>query len=67
MPLMDGFEVCRQLRASHGSGLRIVAVTGWGQEKDRQQALEAGFDAHLTKPAEESALAAIVRQAAVPA
>ena len=63
MPVMDGFEVCRKLREGHGPTLRIVAVTGWGQEKDKQQAIGAGFDAHLTKPAEEAALAAIVKQA----
>jgi CheY-like chemotaxis protein len=32
------------------SGLVLIAATGWGQEKDRQRAFEAGFDHHLTKP-----------------
>lgn len=51
MPGMDGHEVARRLRRMDATceGL-IVAVTGWGQAKDRDQTLEAGFDAHLVKP-----------------
>jgi CheY-like chemotaxis protein len=37
-----------------------VAITGWGQESDRQQALEAGFDHHLTKPVNPQQLAAVI-------
>ncbi len=52
MPGMDGYEVCRALRGmEHTAHATIVALTGWGSERDRQQALEAGFDGHLTKPA----------------
>ena len=53
MPGMDGYEVCRRLRAmaSYRSA-RIAAVTGWGTARDRQRTAEAGFDVHLTKPAE---------------
>jgi PAS domain S-box-containing protein len=51
MPGMDGYEVARRLRAQHGAaGLKLVALTGWGQEHDRQRARDAGFDHHLTKP-----------------
>jgi DNA-binding response OmpR family regulator len=51
MPKLDGYEVCRRLRARPGGdGLLIVAVTGWGQENDKRRAREAGFDMHLTKP-----------------
>ena len=51
MPGMDGYEVCRRLRAlPWGRSLRIVAVTGWGQEEDRRKSAEAGFDSHLVKP-----------------
>lgn len=51
MPGMDGYEVCRRLRAQPwGQDIRVVALTGWGQEEDRRSTREAGFDAHLVKP-----------------
>ncbi len=51
MPGMDGYEACRRIRReSLGQDVLIVALTGWGQEGDRQRATEAGFDAHFTKP-----------------
>ena len=51
MPDMDGYEVARQLRnLKDQPSFRIVAVTGWGQEPDRQKSREAGFDQHLVKP-----------------
>jgi len=50
MPGMNGYEVARQIRGQGQEGLMIVAVTGWGQEDDRQLSKEAGFDAHLVKP-----------------
>ena len=57
MPLMDGFEVCRRIRAEpHGAAISIVAVTGWGQEQDRKRTREAGFDGHLTKPVDPETL-----------
>jgi signal transduction histidine kinase/integral membrane sensor domain MASE1/ActR/RegA family two-component response regulator len=53
MPVMDGYETCRRLRQEpFGRDVMIVALTGWGQERDKQRAAEAGFDAHLTKPAD---------------
>ncbi len=52
MPGMDGYEVARRLRAcSELKGLRLVALTGYGQEEDRRKAYEAGLDHHMTKPA----------------
>ena len=42
----------------------LVALTGFGQEQDKEQAIRAGFDAHLTKPADGTALAAIVAHSA---
>jgi len=63
MPNMDGYEVARRIRARHGkSRPAIVALTGWGQEQDRARAREAGFDHHLTKPAEISALHSLLAQ-----
>jgi two-component system CheB/CheR fusion protein len=57
MPKLDGYEVCRRLRAQPGGeDLLIVAVTGWGQEEDKRRACEAGFDLHLTKPMDPAAL-----------
>jgi PAS domain S-box-containing protein len=51
LPEMDGYEVARRLRASPGLGdMRLVAVSGYGQEADRQRSREAGFDAHMVKP-----------------
>jgi PAS domain S-box-containing protein len=51
MPGMDGYEAARRLRAKPADhAFRLVALTGWGQEEDRQQVREAGFDEHLVKP-----------------
>jgi PAS domain S-box-containing protein len=61
MPDLDGYEVARRLRQSAwGRSLRIVALTGWGQEEDRRRALAAGFDHHLTKPVDLQALEKLV-------
>ncbi|NLD53585.1 MAG: PAS domain-containing protein [Burkholderiaceae bacterium] len=61
LPLMNGYEVARRLRAQPwGRGIALIAVTGWGQEQDRQQAQAAGFDHHLTKPLDPSRLAALL-------
>ena len=53
LPDMDGYEVARHIRQNpHLSGVRLVAVTGYGQDSDRQRSDEAGFDYHLVKPVE---------------
>jgi CheY-like chemotaxis protein len=56
---MDGYEVARQLRRRRPQ-TRLIALTGWRQEDDKLRAREAGFDRHLTKPADLEALQAIV-------
>jgi PAS domain S-box-containing protein len=57
MPGLDGYEVARRLRASdRRNALRIIAVTGWGQEADREKSREAGFDLHLVKPVDPNEL-----------
>jgi PAS domain S-box-containing protein len=57
MPGMDGCEVARRLRAQPETGRALlVALTGWGQESDRQRSREAGFDHHLVKPVDPDAL-----------
>jgi signal transduction histidine kinase/CheY-like chemotaxis protein len=51
LPQMSGYDLARAIRRlSCGSMTLLVAVTGWGQDKDRQLALEAGFDHHMVKP-----------------
>jgi PAS domain S-box-containing protein len=51
LPLMNGYEVARHIRGQPwGKGMLLAALTGWGQEEDKRQAAEAGFDVHLTKP-----------------
>jgi PAS domain S-box-containing protein len=61
MPGMDGYEVARRIRAHpQGSKLLLVAVTGWGDDQDRQRVLSAGFDHHLVKPASVDGLRAVL-------
>jgi CheY-like chemotaxis protein len=57
LPVMDGFELARRMREDPRlAGIRLVALTGYGQASDRQKALEAGFDVHLVKPIDVEAL-----------
>jgi PAS domain S-box-containing protein len=50
LPGLDGYEVARRIRARRGTDPILVAITGYGQADDQRRSLEAGFDAHLTKP-----------------
>ncbi len=61
MPGIDGYEVARHIRASaaHG-GVLLIALTGWGQEEDRERAARAGFDHHLVKPPDIDRLRALL-------
>jgi CheY-like chemotaxis protein len=66
MPGMDGLEAARRIRSMPESeDALLVAVTGWGQERDRQLTSAAGFDAHLVKPADPLALRALIARAPV--
>src|SRR6185295_4660204 len=57
MPGLDGYEVARRLRTlTRERPLRIIAITGWGQEADRTRSREAGFDVHLVKPVDPNQL-----------
>ena len=57
MPKMDGYEAARQLRLSPTtSRAKLIALTGWGQQQDRDRTADAGFDAHLVKPVAEAQL-----------
>ena len=61
MPGMDGYQLAARLRNdSQLQELFLVAITGWGQEEDRRRALAAGFDAHLTKPADPDQISALL-------
>jgi CheY-like chemotaxis protein len=51
LPRMNGYEAARRIREQQwGKNMLVIALTGWAQEEDKQRALEAGFDHHLTKP-----------------
>lgn len=53
MPVLNGYQVAEALRAEPWStSLYLIALTGWGQDEDKRRAIDAGFDAHLTKPIE---------------
>jgi PAS domain S-box-containing protein len=57
MPIMSGFAACREIRSRPwGETIFMIAQTGWGQEDDRQRARDAGFDHHLLKPIDSTAL-----------
>jgi PAS domain S-box-containing protein len=59
MPHLDGYEAARVIRReAWGSNIILVALTGWGQERDKRQAAAAGFDHHFVKPVDASWLAA---------
>jgi signal transduction histidine kinase len=57
LPQLDGYEVARAIRQQPwGQGVVLIALTGWGQEADRHRSTAAGFDHHLVKPVDPSAL-----------
>ncbi|HSN30249.1 MAG TPA: ATP-binding protein, partial [Kofleriaceae bacterium] len=61
LPVMDGYELARRLRERLGpEKLRLIAMTGYGQESDKQRATEAGFDHHLVKPIALDALTSLL-------
>jgi CheY-like chemotaxis protein len=61
LPEMDGLEVARRIRARpDGEAVRLIALTGWGQDEDKRRTQEAGFDEHLTKPVDAVSLATLI-------
>jgi signal transduction histidine kinase/DNA-binding response OmpR family regulator len=50
LPVMDGYELAQRIRAEQGLATRLLAITGYAQQRDRERSAEAGFDAHLVKP-----------------
>jgi PAS domain S-box-containing protein len=68
MPDMSGIEVAKELRRHpQMAGTRIVALTGWGQAEDRHRTEEAGFDDHVTKPADPECLQRLLQRFAAEA
>ncbi len=61
LPVMDGYQVARRLRATEQTQASLlIALTGYGQDTDRERALQAGFDHHLVKPADPGKLAQMI-------
>ena len=61
MPQMDGWEVARRLRSDPTlQGVKLIALTGWGQDKDRERTMSAGFDHHLIKPVDLDGLQSLL-------
>jgi CheY-like chemotaxis protein len=61
MPKINGYEVCRRIRAAPwGAGMTLIAQTGWGGDEDRRRTTEAGFDHHVIKPVDPEALLALL-------
>jgi len=63
LPRMDGYELARRLRSSSDGtrDLKLIALSGYGREKDRKRSEEAGFDVHLVKPASVDVIAELCR------
>ena len=67
MPIMDGYELARRFREDPElRRIRLVAVTGYGQEIDRRRSTAAGFDAHLLKPVELDAVESLIERLGKP-
>jgi signal transduction histidine kinase/CheY-like chemotaxis protein len=63
LPDIDGYDVAQRLRASEVTrGIRLISLTGYGQESDRKHALMAGFDRHLVKPVDTELLLSTIAQ-----
>jgi CheY-like chemotaxis protein len=62
MPGLNGYEVALRMRQTRlAEAPMLIAVTGWGQENDKERAFAAGFDHHLTKPVDLARLTELLR------
>jgi CheY-like chemotaxis protein len=62
MPGLNGYEVAQRVRHDPlGRAIILIAVTGWGQDRDKAQAHAAGFDHHFTKPVDPGRLTELLR------
>jgi CheY-like chemotaxis protein len=67
MPDITGYEVAQRLRQEPwGKDVQLIALTGWGQDRDRRRAFESGFDHHLSKPIDPDRLEHLIRGTAEP-
>jgi CheY-like chemotaxis protein len=66
LPVMDGYELARRLRELLGPTVKLVALTGYGQDRDRALSRAAGFDEHLVKPVELDQIMGMLGQATSP-
>jgi CheY-like chemotaxis protein len=67
MPNLNGYETANQIRSQPwGRDMALVALTGWGQPKDRKRTIEAGFDAHLVKPVDQNTLLKTLHEVIAP-
>ena len=65
LPKLNGYEAARRIREQpQGNGIVLIALTGWGQDEDRQRSREAGFNGHLVKPVNHSALMKLLAESA---
>jgi CheY-like chemotaxis protein len=62
LPVLDGLEVARKMREAFRERILLIALTGFSQPEDRRRALEAGFNVHMTKPADFEALEQILSE-----
>ena len=66
MPKLNGYDACRRIREQPwAGGIVLVALTGWGQEEDREKSKDAGFYGHLVKPVDHVALMKLLAKIAV--
>jgi CheY-like chemotaxis protein len=61
MPEMDGYEVAKRMRAELGLCALLVALSGYGEDRHRRLAREAGFDRHVTKPVDATKLEELLK------
>ena len=61
LPGIDGYEVCRRIRANGQKQPVVIALTGWGQQQDLERAERNGFDAHLTKPVDPERVVTLLK------
>jgi CheY-like chemotaxis protein len=62
LPGMNGYETARKLRERTGNSMLLVALSGYGQDRDRERSREAGFDHHLLKPVDVDALQQVLSE-----